>query len=199
MPITALEKVTKRYGEKTVLQGFSLALPPRGMVSLTGPSGCGKTTLLRLLAGLEAPDSGRVAVSGRPVLLFQEDRLLPWLTVEQNLRAVLPRGAGGDAIGPLLDCLGLGAEGASYPGALSGGMRRRVALARALLTPGELLLLDEPFKGLDRVARAQAMSLVQAAADSRLVLLVTHDPAEAALARLRYRLEGAPPKPVQEG
>lgn len=195
--MVTLEQVTKRYGEKTVLHRFSLQLPSRGIVALMGPSGCGKTTLLRLLAGLETPDAGRVRVQGHAVLLFQEDRLLPWLTVEQNLLAALPRG-GGEGIPPLLQALGISGESASYPGALSGGMRRRVALARALLAPGELLLLDEPFKGLDAVTRGRAMELVAARAADRLTLLVTHDPGEAALAACCYRLEGAPPQPVRE-
>ena len=151
-----LEDITVRYGEKLVLDRFSLEIPPEGLTALSGPSGCGKTTLLRVLAGLTRPGSG--AVSGadpaKTAFLFQEDRLLPWRTAEQHITDVLPRARRGEA-GRWLDFAELADEGGAYPAALSGGMARRLALARCAALGGSLLLLDEPFAGVDpkRAAR----------------------------------------------
>ena len=91
-----LEHITVRFGEKTVLEQFSAVLPERGITALAGPSGCGKTTLLRVLAGLQPVDAGRVALPGRACLLFQEDRLLPWRTAGEHIADVLPRARRGE-------------------------------------------------------------------------------------------------------
>ena len=153
----SLQNITLRYGEKLVLDHFSLEIPSDGLTALSGPSGCGKTTLLRVLAGLERPQGGTVsgAAPGQTAILFQEDRLLPWRTVEQHLTDVLPRERWGE-VPDLLSLAELEGEEKSFPSALSGGMGRRLALARCAALGGDVLLLDEPFAGVD-VERAARM------------------------------------------
>lgn len=138
------------YGEKQVLDDLSLTIPKQGIAVICGPSGTGKTTLLRILAGLERLDSGTVSgISPKETaFLFQEDRLLPWRTVRQHITDVMPRKAQGSAE-EFLKIVELEQEAAAYPAALSGGMCRRLALARCLSLGGSLLLLDEPFTGID--------------------------------------------------
>lgn len=175
-----LERVSKRYGGKAVLSGFDLALPEGGRTCLMGPSGSGKTTLVRLLAGLEKPDAGRVA-SIRPLsLVFQEDRLLAHLSALNNLRFVCGKAREPEARA-LLGALGLDEAGDKPVCRFSGGMQRRVALARALLFPFSLLLLDEPFKGLDREMRQTAAELILSRCEGKTLLMVSHDEEEAAL------------------
>lgn len=197
MPLTA-DNLTKAYGGKLVLNRLSHTFPAVGTVALMGPSGCGKTTLLRLIAGLERCDSGEVRHSAhtRLSMVFQEDRLLPTLTVLDNLVEVL-----GDRTPEkrqwaeyCLERCGLGGEGQRYPAQLSGGMKRRVAIARAMAYGGNLLLLDEPFKGLDDAAKEKVMVFVLGGEESqeRLTLLVTHDREEAAAADGILRLDGPP-------
>ena len=142
--------LTVSFGEKAVLDRFSLQIPDRGVTALTGPSGCGKTTLLRVLAGLEQPQGGSIEEipPRETAILFQDDRLLPWRTVEQHLTDVLPREQR-SAVSALLALAELEGEERTRPAALSGGMGRRLALARCLALPARLYLLDEPFAGVD--------------------------------------------------
>lgn len=151
-----LQNITLRYGDRLVLDRFSLEIPGRGLTALSGPSGCGKTTLLRVMAGLEIPQEGVVAgtAPAQTALLFQEDRLLPWRTVGQNIADVLPRARRGET-SRWLAFAELEGEENARPAALSGGMARRLALARCAALGGALLLLDEPFAGVDakRTAR----------------------------------------------
>lgn len=185
-----LRHITVRFAEKTVLEDFSLTLPKRGILCLSGPSGCGKTTLLRVLCGLETPQSGRVLDIPKTAVVFQEDRLLPWLTVEKNLTAV---GIGQDQAAQWLQRVGLAAERKSRPQSLSGGMRRRVAIARALGVDSGLLLLDEPFTGLDGGTRARIYPWIAQAAEQKPVVLVTHHREEAeALGAKVLELTGPP-------
>ena len=146
----SVSHLTLSYGEKRVLEDFSLTLPERGVTVLSGPSGCGKTTLLRCLAGLERPRSVRIQAPPprETSLLFQEDRLFPWRTVEQHLMDVLPQSRWAE-VPRWLALAGLTGEEGSLPASLSGGMRRRLALVRALALGGRLYLLDEPFTGVD--------------------------------------------------
>lgn len=155
------ENITVRYGEKRVLDGFSLELPRAGITALSGPSGCGKTTLLRVLAGLQAPEGGTVSGLDRPVILFQEDRLLPWRTCAQHIADVLPRDRR-EEVPRWLALAGLEGEAPTYPPALSGGMGRRLALARALACGGDCLLLDEPFTGVDEARMARILDRIRA-------------------------------------
>ena len=158
-----LENITLRYGEKLVLDRFSLELPGRGFTALSGPSGCGKTTLLRVLAGLAAPECGTVSGidPARTAFLFQEDRLLPWRTVRQHIADVLPRARRGEA-GKWLAFAEMEGEGDACPAGLSGGMARRLALARCAALGGELLLLDEPFAGVDPARTARMLERLRA-------------------------------------
>lgn len=178
-----LERVTKRYGKLTVLDNFSLSLPDSGVIAMMGPSGCGKTTLLRLIAGLERADAGdvKLADNARVSMVFQEDRLIPGLTAKGNVMAVLPPVSGSAELAErMLFACGLKDFMHLLPGELSGGMRRRVAVARAVAYGGDILLLDEPFKGLDAETRDVITSFVFSSfPKDSLILLVTHDPDEA--------------------
>ena len=175
MPI-AVTGLTKRFGGKVVLDRFTYAFPETGAVALMGPSGVGKTTLFRILLGLERPDSGTVSgMDGKSVsVVFQEDRLFPGLTVLQNAEVA---GSGG---AEWLARLGLGEELNARPDSLSGGMRRRVTLARALCRDGEIFLLDEPFQGLDPARKREVLELFRELKSRKFLLLITHDPEEAA-------------------
>ena len=153
--------------KKTVLDNVSLELPEGKITAIMGPSGCGKTTLLRLLSGLISPTSGNVTrETERISFLFQDTALLPWLTALENVNLVLSDGA---ATRPLarewLGRVGLADEADTYPSALSGGMKQRVALARALAVDADLLLLDEPFRGLDDDLRERMLDLIGARND----------------------------------
>ena len=183
----ALYEVTKRYGAQTVFEHFSLDVPSGERICLMGPSGCGKTTALRLLAGLERPDAGRVTREGAISMVFQEDRLLSALNPAGNLRFAAGKGepARTDA---LLARLGLGDSLHKPVRELSGGMRRRVALARALTVPFDALLLDEPFKGLDVDTRGHTARVILEEAKGKTILLVAHDKSEAELLDARVIL-----------
>lgn len=192
-----LKHITLRYGDKTVLEDFSLTLPEKGILCLSGPSGCGKTTLLRVLCGLETPESGTVVGAVKTAAVFQEDRLLPWFTVEKNLTAVA--GMSREAALEWLRRMGLEQEGGSKPDDLSGGMRRRVAIARALGAESGLLLLDEPFTGLDAAVRERIYPFIRSAAEQKPVILVTHHPEEAELLGARIlRLDGPPLRVLED-
>ena len=147
-------------------------LPDTGVVCLWGPSGCGKTTLLRLLAGLEKPSDGVVEGVGSVSMVFQEDRLLPWFTALENVTIT---GATEGKATETLSALGLtDAEISALPQHLSGGQQRRVALARALAADSDILLLDEPFNGLDEDTWQSIIPLIVRYAEHNPVVLVTH-------------------------
>ena len=183
--ILTLSHLTHRYGTQTVLSDLSLTLSSDTVYLLKAPSGCGKTTLLRLIAGLELPSEGTLTFSpsqGRVALMFQEDRLFPFLTATDNVTAPLPKGRQ-SAASALLYELGLDETAQKKkPPALSGGMNRRIALARTLLyaseTACEILLLDEPFKGLDPAAKRTAIAVLSRYTPGRLTLIVSHEETE---------------------
>ena len=192
------------YDETTpVLEEVSLAIEAESFVSLVGPSGSGKSSLLRAIMGLQRPLSGRIEtdLGTREIgILFQDDALLPWRTAVENVALGLRlRGEGRDhAIAEAetwLARLGLGGLGDRYPRALSGGQRKRVALAQVLALKPRLLLMDEPFASLDAITRARVtqdlLTLVEA--EHMTVLLVTHDLEEAlALSDMVYLLSHGP-------
>lgn len=177
------------FGEKEVARDFFLEVPERGITVLRGPSGCGKTTLLRVLAGLQRLDSGEVTgVSpGETAFLFQENRLLPWRTVAQHITDVLPHGRWGETE-KWLAMVELEGEGESYPSQLSGGMARRLALARCLALGGKLFLLDEPFAGVDPQRALRILGRLRQLETP--VVLVSHE--ESIQADQAVTLEGPP-------
>jgi NitT/TauT family transport system ATP-binding protein len=185
-----LEGIQRHFGSKTVLEGCNLNLVSGELTALIGPSGCGKSTLLRLLAGLDTPDGGGIQRSPAASdlgFVFQEPALLPWRTVLGNvlLPLELARVPGSEREARALDPLrvvGLDAAGHLYPEALSGGMKMRVALARAVVTHPGLLLLDEPFAALDDITRDRLNAYLLELFTERAmtVVLVTHALREAA-------------------
>lgn len=150
-----LQSVSFSYEKKKVLDNFSMHLEDGEILAVMGPSGCGKSTLLSLIAGLKKPDAGQiVSTHSRTAFVFQEPRLFPWLTVRENLLAPLEKShRNEDEIEAALDTVMLPSTADLYPDELSGGMKSRVALARALLFGGDLYLLDEPFASLDEELR----------------------------------------------
>ena len=179
MPIQ-IKKLSKSYHRVPVFQNVSIQLEDGGIYCLLAPSGAGKTTLFRILMGLERPDSGQITglPHGPVAAVFQEDRLCPGLTAQKNIQLIRPV-VGGEALRQQLMTL-LPEESLSKPvSQYSGGMRRRVALMRAMLAPGQLLLMDEPFTGLDEETRETAMDYVLTHRRGRTLLFTTHHVEEA--------------------
>lgn len=166
-----------------VLADFRLTLPVGAVGALVGPSGCGKTTLLRLVAGLDQNYDGEIHLPahGRLGMVFQEPRLLPWRTVAENLDLAVPEGTDPGFVQGLLDQVGLADVQHQYPGQLSLGMSRRVALVRAFAIAPDLLLMDEPLVSLDTPAARKIRELMLQLWQGRphTVLYVTHDMREA--------------------
>lgn len=182
-----LDHVTKSYGEQLVIRNFSYVFPQTGLFRLCGNSGVGKTTLLRLIAGLESPDSGTVQTDGRVSFLFQDRRLFEGLTALDNVRIVdtskAPAVDVRERAARLLETLGIApTEQNKRIPALSGGMQQRVAIARALFFDAPILLLDEPTKELDAQNRAVLHDLFAEEATRRLVILSGHETDDGAYA-----------------
>ena len=178
-----LHEVCKSFGENRVLDRLNWRFPGGQISCVQGPSGCGKTTLLRLIAGLETPDSGEIrGAEGKKIsAVFQENRLLENLTAEKNILLTARPGFTRTDARKLLDELGLSDAAQRRTCELSGGMQRRVAVARALAADYELLLLDEPLTGLDDDARLRVLRRIQADLKGRTAIWITHDPDAAAL------------------
>lgn len=158
---------------KKIFTNFSFKVPPSGRICLTGKSGCGKTTLLRLVAGLEKPESGQIKIPKNInfSFVFQEDRLLPWLTVEGNV-ALVTRDE--KAVERAFEAVNLKEFKKEYPANLSGGMRRRVAIARALAFCGNILLLDEPFTGIDIENKREIAENILKIYNDKPIIVVSH-------------------------
>ncbi len=199
MTLVALESVGKRFEGRTgsweAVRDFSLDLAEGEFTCLLGTSGCGKTTVLNMLAGFEAPSSGRILLDGQPVrgagaergVVFQgHDSLYDWLSALDNiafglrLRGV-PKRERRERAAHFLQMVGLGSQGAKYPAELSGGMKQRIQIARALAADPRILLMDEPFGALDAMTRATLQGeLCRIWAETRkTVLVITHDLEEA--------------------
>ena len=198
-PALVLEGVSKRYGAVVAARSLDLVAAPGELVTLIGPSGCGKSTTLRLVAGLERPDSGEIRIAGDRVaggrtwqpperrrvgLVFQDYALFPHLSVARNVAFGLdrlPRGERSSRVAEVLDMVRLGHLADRYPHELSGGEQQRVALARALAPRPAVVLLDEPFSSLDESLRAQvrADTVAVLRETGTTGMLVTHDQTEA--------------------
>jgi NitT/TauT family transport system ATP-binding protein len=193
------ENVSKAFGENIVLRDFSLKLPDRGIVAIMGPSGYGKTTLLRLLSGLETPDSGEIRTSHKRLsIVFQEDRLLEGVSALGNIMAVLDT-RNEELAMQWLGHMNLEDSADLLPKELSGGMKRRLAIARAMAFGGDFMLLDEPFAGLDDNTRERIYPFIfDKENSSRLTIVVTHDRSEAERIADRLIVMGGPPLTVVE-
>ncbi len=191
----------KSYGGREVLRNFTLQFPESGVFCLFGPSGCGKTTLVNCLAGLAPLDSGCITgMEGHRIsCVFQEDRLLPWASAEENIAAVFHnRKEGFQQAAEWLQKVGLEGEEKKKPREMSGGMCRRVVLARALAYGGDIFLLDEPFQRLDEKNREKMMELTLKTIQGKLAVFITHNPAEKdKMADVTYILDGTPLKIVE--
>ena len=188
-----VENLTVQYGGTAVLENFSAEFPDGGVTAVSGRSGCGKTTLLAVLLGLLRPDGGTVSGFRQPSAVFQEDRLLPFLSAEKNI--AVTAGCTEAEAGEALLSVGFdAADRGKRAFELSGGMARRVAIVRAMLAPGDAVLLDEPFKGLDERTRAQVVRFVCENRRGRTMVVVTHDlrDAEALHAAHTVQMGGQP-------
>lgn len=169
----------KSYGEKAVLNNFSAHFDAGEISALMGPSGCGKTTLFRILLGIEKADAGEIRHDGaKTVAVFQEDRLSEPLSAIKNV-CLGRRDATPDEAKALLSALGLAEDAEKPVKELSGGMRRRVSIARALIADADTVLLDEPFSALDEDTKASVMRFTRKALEGKTVVLITHDIEEA--------------------
>ncbi|HKM07083.1 MAG TPA: ATP-binding cassette domain-containing protein [Sphaerochaeta sp.] len=178
-----IQNISKRYGPTVVFNKFSCTLHQGEVNVLFGASGSGKTTLLRLLMGLEEADEGSLHSFEdlRFSAVFQEDRLCNNLSAFSNVKLVVAPSVSSEQIRKALVDVGLGDAIRKPAKELSGGMRRRVALIRALMAPYDLIVLDEPFKGLDEVMKQQVIAYTKQATKAKTVILVTHDHEEAKL------------------
>lgn len=175
-----IRHLNKSYGGNPVLKDLSALIPAGKLTAVMAPSGTGKTTLLRILAGLEKPDSGEITgLSGlRVSMVFQEDRLIDSLDAAANIRITAPGLTEQETEKALIET-GLAEAVHQKTSDLSGGMKRRVAVLRALLARYDLLLLDEPFTGLDTETKEKVIRTLLQRAAGKTVILVTHDPADA--------------------
>jgi sulfonate transport system ATP-binding protein len=189
-PFLRVRSVSKRFGDHEVLRNLDLAVQAGEMVAIVGKSGCGKSTLLRLLAGLEKPTNGTIAIDSNPVngrnrsarLMFQESALVPWDTVLENVALAAPdRARRRESALEALRQVGLAHRARDWPAILSGGQKQRIALARALASKASLILFDEPLGALDALTRLEMQNLIEKLWQQRgfTAILVTHDVEEA--------------------
>lgn len=166
------------FGKKNVINKLSLEFPSLGCFVIMGSSGCGKTTLLNIISGVVKPDSGKLEFGGNNVkvsYMFQEPRLLPWMNAAENVNLALGGKKGTlDKAKEYISLVGLEKDADKYTSELSGGMNQRIAFARALAYQGDILLLDEPFNGLDASNAAVMIELIRKYAKNHLVIVVTH-------------------------
>lgn len=182
-----LNNIYKSYGSLKVFDDFSISFKKNKINCILGPSGCGKTTLLNIIAGLVLPESGEISGIDREKIscVFQEPRLLPWKTARKNieftLRDRLPQNEVSELVEKYIKLVKLEEYGDYFPCQLSGGMNQRVSLARAFSFPSEIILMDEPFKGLDyKLKQSLQNSFLELwQSDTRTVIYVTHDVDEA--------------------
>lgn len=182
-----INNISKSFENTQVLSGVTYEFPDGATTAISGPSGKGKTTLINIILGLLKPDTGSVEFTNgkRMACVFQEDRLIDHMTAVQNLQLTSPHGAD---ISAALRALGLDPENTEKVAKYSGGMRRRVAIARAVLAKPDMLILDEPFKGLDEDSRSAAAEYILNNCPDSCRILVTHDPDEMELMQVSHTL-----------
>ena len=180
MPIK-LEHINKNFGDKVVLTDFSAEFKDNCINCIMGPSGVGKTTIINIIMGLIRPDSGKIyGTAGKKFsAVFQDDQLLNWLNAVDNISFVCGGTVSKEQIETMLSRLGLNGSTNEAVSKLSGGMRRRVAIARALLFSADIIIMDEPFKGLDEDTKFYVMDIVKEYLKNKNAILVTHDIDEA--------------------
>lgn len=212
-PKIEIENLRKEFGDVTALTDVNLTVHENEFVAVVGASGCGKSTMLNMIAGLDSPTSGTVAVSGQPVtgpgrdrgVVFQQATLLPWLSVQKNVEFALQaepltRKERVDRAREFLGLVGLGGFEQSLPNQLSGGMQQRAALARSLSYGPDVLLMDEPFGALDALTRRTMQELLLEVWEKHriTVVLVTHDISEAVVTSDRVVVMTPRPGRVRE-
>lgn len=177
------KNIKKLYGGKLVFDSLNLSLTPGSRTAIMGPSGCGKTTALMMLASLEVPDGGEIVglENKRVSMVFQDDRLCENLSLYANIKIVCSAEKRRSDIVEAAQALGLGESLNKAASKLSGGMKRRAAIIRAMLADFDVLLLDEPFNGLDADAKRQTAEFINTNLNGRTVVLVTHNPDDAEL------------------
>jgi NitT/TauT family transport system ATP-binding protein len=211
-----IDRLTKRYGEDptatVALEDFSMSIDDGEFVCIVGPSGCGKTTALRIIADLETPNTGEIAIqkhngADRPLnsMVFQEQSLFPWMTVFENVAYGLemrgvPRKERTERVAPFLEQVGLTRFSRHYPHQLSGGMRQRASLARAFVNDPEILLMDEPFAALDAQNKLLMQELLLRIweGNRKTVIFITHGIDEAIVLSDRIAVMSASPGRIKE-
>ncbi|MGC6175092.1 ABC transporter ATP-binding protein [Lacrimispora sp. 38-1] len=197
----SVKEISKNFQELIVLENINFEVGDKEIVAIIGPSGCGKSTLLNIISGLEKADMGVISGAERTIAcVFQDDRLLPWRNVWENISLVREE-EDRVRIQELIEAVGLKGFETYYPKQLSGGMKKRCGIARAFYYQGELLMMDEPFQGLDYSLRREMMQMLLKIwkSNKQSVLLITHEIEEAlTLASKILVLSGRPGSVVKE-
>ena len=173
-----IKNLTKLFNDKVIFENYSVCIPENKITFIMGESGCGKTTLLKMICGLDKEYDGEILLSSNKLsCVFQEPRLFPTLTAKENIEIV---GKGGDfSVLDVLRLVELDKDAELYPDELSGGMKMRLSIARALYYNGDIFVLDEPFSALDEELKDRILSKIFDALKGKTVLIVSHDPKEA--------------------
>lgn len=184
------EKISKKYKNKEIIKDLTINIPENKKICLFGKSGSGKTTLINILCGIEKTDKGKINFDSNKKRIsvgFQEPRLLPWFTTEKNLSLVSPK------YKYYMEKLGLLEFKDNYPRELSGGTQQKVSIARSLSVDFDILILDEPFKGIDIVAKYKIIKFMLEETKDKTVILITHDIEEAVLFSDEIKFLNGPP------
>ncbi len=172
-----IRQLTKKFNDQIVLHDINADFEQGSVTCITGPSGCGKTTLIHCILGLYKPDSGEItgAADTRFAAVFQENRLCPQLDAITNVQLACKKNVSAAEICTSLDAMGLTDYAGKQVSSLSGGMKRRVSILRALMAESDCIIMDEPFKGLDDALKDQVISYIRNKAKGKTLLVVTHD------------------------